>query len=131
MSDIQINGLEELVRKFNGLEKVTTFLQPAMQRAVFRVEAKIKPYPPAPPNSRYRRTGTLGRRWTTKVDRTASALTGRIGNNTEYAPQVQSAQFQRPIFKRIGWTTDQQAIDAVMPAITADFNATVQAELNK
>ena len=145
MADIQINGLEELVRKFNGLEKVTEFLQPAMQRAVFRVEAKIKPYPPPIPGSRYKRgsgwrdkdgkvrrltSENLGDKWTTKVERTASSLTGIVGNNASYAPRVQSKQFQAKVHQG-RWTTDQQAIEAVMPAITEDFNATVQAELSK
>jgi len=36
----------------------------------------------------YRRTGTLGRRFTTEVKTAGAAVEGRIGTNTDYAPWV-------------------------------------------
>ena len=146
MADIQINGLEELVRKFNGLEKVTELLRPPMQRAVLRVQAKMAKYPPQRPGSRYVRgrgwadkngkvkrltSENLGKKWTTKVDRVAGGITGKVGNNVSYGPFVQSKQFQAKVHQGRWTNTDEVVLAQELPAITADFNATVQAELDK
>lgn len=37
----------------------------------------------------YRRTVTLGRRWTTKITESGNTITGKVGNNTRYARIVQ------------------------------------------
>lgn len=38
-----------------------------MQSATLRVQREMARYPPPPSTSRYRRTGTYGRRWTTRI----------------------------------------------------------------
>ena len=86
---ITVNGVEQIVTKFGRLQGVR-FLRPPMQRAVIRLQSFMAKYPPKPPKSKYRRTGTLGRRWATKIDESAGGLVGKVGNNTEYAPLVQS-----------------------------------------
>lgn len=144
MADIQINGLDALLAKLGTVERVGDVLQPPMQRAVFRVQARIAKYPPAIPGSRYVRgrgwadrdgkvrrftSENLGKRWTTKVYRQSGGVVGKIGNNASYGPRVQSKQFQAKVHQG-RWTTDEDALSAELPTITADFNRTVQDVLN-
>ena len=43
----------------------------------------------------YKRTGTLKKRWTTRIRRISThSVLGVVGNNTSYAPWVQSREFQ-------------------------------------
>jgi hypothetical protein len=121
---IEVNGIDQIFSKF---DRVTAFdtLEPPMQRGVLRMQNYMQDYPPAPAHSHYIRTGTLGRRWTTQIDRSSDGLIGRIGNNTSYGPWVQSAAFQRRIFARIGWHTDEQGVDTLRVEIVADFQAAV------
>lgn len=127
--EIQLKGIGELINKLGSINAMKALESP-MRKAMFRLQAGISPYPPAPANSKYVRTNTLGRRWTTDVDVRSDEITGTAGNNTEYAPRVQSARFQRPIFKRIGWKTDRQVLDQELPAIVKDFQEAVDKEVN-
>ena len=125
---IEITGLEQLFKKLDSAAANAT-LTPPMQRGVLRLEAFMKVYPPAPSHSKYVRTGTLGRRWTSKVDASSSGLVGRTGNNVSYGPWVQSAMFQTRFHAATGWHTDAGAVAANEAAIVADFAAAVDRAL--
>lgn len=125
---IEIKGAKELIARFNKLD-VLEVVRPAMQRSVLRLQGAMQVYPPAPAHSRYVRTGTLGRRWTTNVNRSGGKLTGKVGNNTEYGPFVQSKRFQRRFHQRTGWVTDDKALRDNQTAIVADFERTIQRAL--
>ena len=125
---IQIKGVAELIAKL-GKAAAVQVLEPPMQRGVYRLQRAMQEYPPAPRNSRYVRTGTLGRRWTTRIVRSSNGLTGTVGNNTVYGPLVQSSRFQARMHKRTGWRTDQGAVDKERAAIVADFERAIQAAL--
>ena len=60
--DIEIRGLDELVRDL-GVLGVLRVLRAPMIRSMAAVVNRMADYPPQRP-SLYRRTGTLGRRWT-------------------------------------------------------------------
>ena len=64
------------------------------------------------------RTGTLGRRWTTKVDR--NRLEGRVGNVTKYARFVQDEERQAG-FHRGRWQTAQDVAEKARPDIVRIF----------
>lgn len=128
MASIEIKGVAALFRKLGAVAAIET-LEPPMQRAVLRLQAYMQVYPPAPAHSSYVRTGTLGRRWTAKVDRSSNGLTGKVGNVTKYGPLVQSARFQQRIFERIGWRTDERAVRDNEAAIVADFQAAIDKAL--
>ena len=128
--EIQLKGIDELISKLSSINAMKA-LEPPMHKAMFRLQTPLATYPPAPANSKYVRTGTLGRRWTTDVDVKSDEIIGKVGNNTEYAPRVQSARFQKPIFKRIGWKTDREVLDQELPAIVKDFQEAVDKEVNK
>jgi len=71
----------------------------------FAAEAQneLSSYPPS--RSSYRRTGRLGRSWTTDGPKMEGGdLLARVGNNVEYAPTVQGkADQQRQLFRTYGW----------------------------
>src|SRR3990172_6913938 len=89
---IEIKGVPEVIAVL-GLAAALDVLQDPMQRAVFRLQADMAKYPPQPPTT-YRRTGRLGRSWTTQVTSMGEGLLGEVGTNVIYAPFVQSVSFQ-------------------------------------
>jgi hypothetical protein len=121
---ITVSGLNELYAKLDRVAALD-ILEPPMQRGVLRLEAYMKHYPSPPPQSTYRRTGTLGRRWVTApIARTGNTLIGKIGNNLGYAPYVQSRMLQARIHQG-RWRTDQDAVRDNETAIVADFERTI------
>jgi hypothetical protein len=130
MATIEIQGIDALIRKLDSMEQVNDVLNPPMQRAVLRLQRDMADYPPARPGSSYRRTGTLGRRWTTEITRNGNGLIGKTGNNTSYGPWVQSKQFQARVH-RGRWQTDEDVLERNRRRITDDFDATIQRELDK
>lgn len=127
MVQIKINGMKQMLDKLGSIDAIKA-LEPAMQRAVLRLEGRMKVYPPTRPGQRYVRTGTLGKRWTNKLEHVTGGLRGKIGNNTVYGPFVQSSQFQRPFFRN-RWQTDQQVLDEERGAIIQDFERAIAAAL--
>lgn len=130
MLEIEVRGLERLVRSLSAFE-VFRVLRPGMIRGMARVVNAMADYPAPPEASTYRRTGTLGRRWTQtqpSVEETTTELRVKVGNNTSYGPWVQDAQFQAWMH-RGRWQTDEEMLRANEGAIVADLNALVAAEL--
>lgn len=120
---LDISGVDETIHRLNSVGGVR-MLEPAMWKAVYRLQEYMQVYPPTLPNQRYERTRTLGRKWA--ADNAASVtahgteLRGRIGIQLEYAPFVQSSRFQARVH-RGRWRTDLMAIDANRAKIVADF----------
>lgn len=129
MSSIDIEGIDKLFSKLDRVQAIST-LRPPMQRSVYRLQRDMAQYPPARPGSSYIRTGTLGRRWTTQVTETSDGLTGKTGNNTSYGPFVQSQMFQAAVHQG-RWQTDEQVLERNREAIQADFERTIQRELDR
>lgn len=103
-------------------------LQGPLDRGAFRIEAAMKVYPAQRSGSTYRRTGTLGRRWTTRRI-SAPGMVGReVGNNTEYAPFVQSSELQAYMHRGV-WQTDEEVIERLAPGIRRDVEATLASAL--
>jgi hypothetical protein len=128
MASIEIRGIPELFAKL-GSAAATSTLRPPMQRSVFRLEAGMKKYPPQRGGTSYRRTGTLGRRWTSRISQDANELEGKIGNSTSYGPYVQSQMFQAQQHKGL-WQTDQDVATKETPTIVADFEQAIQEALD-
>lgn len=153
MSDaaIQIVGLEPLMAAVGRLA-AGVVLRDTMEVAVERVRTQIAVYPPPPAGYRmvwkserqrrwffaalrsgaiqvpYRRTGTLGRRWTTRVSGAGLAVTGEVGNVTGYGPYVQGADDQAHVHQG-RWRTDEQVTAMMTPQIQALFEARLQAAM--
>ena len=127
---IEIRGIAELMAKLGAAEGVNKLRDP-MKRAVLRIQYVMQDYPRAPASSTYTRTGTLGRRWTTKIDESGNGLRGKVGNNTIYGPWVQSERFQTRQHRRTGWVTDLRAVRENEAAIVADFEREIQRALGE
>ena len=124
---IQIKGIDELIRKLGKVEGTKHLRQP-MQRAVYRLQARMAQYPAQRTNSSYRRTGTLGRKWTSKIEQGNGSITGKVGNNASYAPLVQSYRFQARIHRGL-WQTDRYVVDTEYRTIVRDFENAISEAL--
>lgn len=126
MAEITITGIEELIKRL-GMARATDVLHPPMVRSTARLVNFMARYPPQP-RSTYRRTGTLGRRWTMVVTVTSDGIRGVVGNNTSYGPFVQSEQFQARALAH--WQTDADALGELERPIIADFEEAIQTALS-
>lgn len=126
MAGIEIRGVKELITKLGRVEGFRILKAP-MQRGTERLRGRMAKYPPQRP-TKYRRTGTLGRRWTTEVEVSGDSLVGIIGNNTRYGPFVQDATRQARWHQR-HWPTDEQVAREEEGAIVRDFDKTIDEAL--
>lgn len=98
---IEVEGNERIRQK---MQEYLSGL--ALRRGVARAGAfvleNMRRYPPAPAGSRYRRTGTLGRRWNVRYSK--AGLRATVGNNTPYAPYVQGHR-QTHFHRDTGWVS--------------------------
>lgn len=129
MAQITLQGVPKAHRKLNSLDDVSDMLRRPMDRALLRLAERMSVYPPPPPGSTYRRTGSYGRRWTTasREIRTATAthIEGRIGNNTTYGPLVGSKEFQARIHQN-RWPTDEDVAEQEEEWIGEQFEKELQ-----
>lgn len=103
---IEQSGFEEFRRDLERLmQALADFpdvaegeIERGMDQALLLLAGDAADYPPAPSDSTYRRTGTLGRLWVGArpvVTRSSGAfVAGRIGNATPYGPYVQDPNRQ-------------------------------------
>lgn len=147
----ELEGIERLARKFDAAGRVEVLRAP-MVRSLARLEDGLKRYPePIAPgvwaaNTTPRqkraffaklragqvsgkRTGTLGRRWTSRTYEQRSTLVGEWGNNTQYAPFVQDGDEQAR-FHRGRWLTTRHVLDNAAAAIEQDFALAIEQALS-
>lgn len=107
-------------------QQLDTAASTTMQAALLHLQGSVPPYPAPPANSRYRRTGTLGR--TLGVSQTGGVLgqpdirlvrklgssgyEGAFGSNLNYAPDVIGEGTQKPFFATYWWTMKTVAENA-------------------
>lgn len=151
MADVEILGLARLMAQVDELAAMRV-LRDTMEVAVERVRTQIAVYPPPSSGHRmvwkserqrrwffaalrsgqisvpYRRTGTLGRRWTTKVTAEASGIRGEVGNVTVYGPFVQSQERQAAVHQG-RWRTAERVVDEMTPQIQDLFEARLRAAM--
>lgn len=134
---VQIKGLDALIRKLGKAQAIQTLEKP-MTRSLLRIQSRMQEYPPqlsprqgparagasrrsvARLRQPYKRTGTYGKRWVTRMTKAGEGLVGKIGNNVQYSPYVGSAQFQARVHQG-RWNTDDQVVKEESGAIVADF----------
>lgn len=131
MATIQVTiderAVAAVVRKLDKLADLDKSLEGPMRDALDLVYTAISPYPPPPPQSTYRRTNTLGRRWTKETRSIPNGFEGRVYNDTEYARWVQGGQSQTAVHKRTGWKTD----DSVAQDKAREVQAIVDQAISK
>ena len=115
---VKVEGLDKTIRKLNSLGD-PAIMKRAMHRSVQHIHVKIAKYPGPRAGSGYRRTGTLGRQWTTKVEQ--GGKVGKVGNTTPYAQWVQSAERQTWFHEETGWKTDEDIAESEAGEVKAIF----------
>lgn len=126
--EITITGIDELIGRIGVVGAVEVMRRPVTE-SVIHLEGKMKEYPPQRAGSSYRRTGTLGRRWTHEVTDSNDGITGHVGNNTVYGPYVQSQQLQARVHMEM-WQTDMQVIEDEQDMIVGFFERAVEDALD-
>jgi hypothetical protein len=106
---IRLEGDEQAAKLLAALGSAG-FLKGVMQDVARQAQAHIKVYPEQRPDTDYIRTNNLNKRWTYAVRSTLYGATAVIGNNTPYAPYVQSAEQQSWVHEGWGWVTDEDEI---------------------
>lgn len=92
-------------------------------------QRRLSNYPPA--QTSYRRTGTLGRRWTIQGPRPrGNDIVVSVGNNTKYAPNVEGpitkgTVRQKQRFADLGWPN----VETVANEVIAEFRPLIEAKL--
>lgn len=123
MTTITIKGIDDAVHVL-GVD-IPSVVDPVLERAARQMQARLMTYPPPPPGSTYRRTGTLGRRWTVE----GGQMRWVIGNNTGYGPLVQDEAQQRPVHARTGWPTAQAVARDAEPDVVRNVEAALAQRL--
>jgi len=109
----EIEGLNELMEAFANFPAIAAGeVSKAVEKALMLLQGAAADYPPEPPGSTYRRTGTLGRLWTSakrvvEQERSGAFVVGRVDNAAPYGPYVQDPQEQAPVHRGRWKTTDQ------------------------
>jgi phage gpG-like protein len=125
---VRWEGLDAVNIKLGKLIKLVKNPRRPMTQATAHLQNKMADYSKVPgrPGSSYRRTGTLGRRWTTRIEN--GGQRGVVGNNTEYAPFVQSKARQRAPF-RGRWHTEADVADAEGKTVADFFRQAIRDEI--
>jgi hypothetical protein len=124
--EIEVRGLDEAQRRFDAnLDRV---LRRGTRRAIEHVRAILATYPPKPPGSTYRRTGSLGRAWAVEVRGLAGNIVGVAGNTMPYAPEVQDLTEQADVH-RGRWPTVQGVAQKEAGTITNIYQDELDQEL--
>lgn len=119
----EIRNLEEVIAKLRGLGRADVLFEP-MTKAASHLVDRLAKYPPQVSRPQpfktdkqrrfffaalrdgriqvpYRRTGTLGRKWTSDV--AADGSQAVVGNNTPYGPLVMGTEKQARYHAQGGW----------------------------
>ena len=104
---ITVTNLDRVIRRIDGLQR-GDYLQGVASAGADLLRAEMRRYPPAPANSTYRRTGTLGKSWTRSVMRggRGGGWLAQVGTRLKYAPYVQDEGRQAEVHQG-RWQTIQ------------------------
>lgn len=153
MTTIQITGLDAVLRKLQKVENVAAVMDRPMKQALGHLQRRLARYPrkasgaftamatPAQkraywakvrggeishdPRTGYRRSGTIGRKWTTQIKRGTTHITGIVGNNAPGAIYVQGSK-QQPFHKASGWPTTDSVAESEAAAVRGYFHAEIR-----
>lgn len=157
MATITITGLEQVAHKLKTVEQIALHLGPPMDKSLKHLQRRMARYPskapgaftalatPAQrraywakvrsgeithdPRTGYRRSGNIGRRWSSKMNKTAQGITGELINNAPGAKYVHDWQ---PAFIRASkWAQVDEVAAKESKAIQGYFNATIRSILQR
>ena len=128
---ISVDAAAALSMLENMPERLDRAMQRAMTDSTVLLLREMKTYPAPPADSTYRRTGTLGKSWSRKVEGRGYDITGIVGSNGAMAPYnryVQDTEFQASIHQD-RWVTIQEAAERHEGAIQSFFESRIRAEM--
>ena len=132
----QLKGIQDALQaeaEGGAMERVGE----TVHQALLLLATYAADYPPQPADSDYRRTGTLGRLWTTATPHmtmSGHVLDARIGNATPYGPWVQDPERQGRVHRGRWQTTDEVVqshlgeVDALLAGAGLDIVERVAAQ---
>lgn len=124
-----MEGQDRVVAILEALQN-PLYLVTAHDRIGALLVAYLHVYPPERPNQQYRRTGTLGRRWTHVVRRDLFGVQTIVGNNTPYGPLVQDPVEQASVH-RGRWRTKADAVRENEEKIADEILQAIEAEIKR
>ena len=138
--EIRMNPPDLLQRMAKYPKQLDKEMGQTMDDAIKYVWVSVPAYPPKSPNSRYVRTGTLGRslgssgqggrmgnpdiKQTRRIGQ--GKYEGRFGTRLHYAPKVIGANTQLPLFKKLGWFTMKTIQDKATKGVVMLFEKMAQ-----
>ena len=153
-ANIRLNGVAELQRKLGKLQALESLL-PAFKAGATHIQGRLQTEPPPIPpghwaknttkaqkaaffnklrsegksvtGGKYRRTGSLSRRWRSAAAVRGNSLRGIVGNTTKYARRMQDKEGPQARFARRRWRTVQAVIKTEKRAVVG----LLQEQLNK
>jgi len=120
---VTIEGLDKLIKRLDRAPNlVKNLAADAIARSVYLIHGEVGKYPPRPAGSTYRRTGTLGRSFSTMVD--LQRFRGRVGTRLEYAGYVIGPR--QAEIHRGRWKTVEDVAKKLLPDIQKIFAKAVK-----
>lgn len=124
---LDVKGDEELLRAFNNTPAIQSEVTQAVQKGQAVVHQRAATYPPAPPNSTYRRTRRLGNSWDIEpVQMLGGEVKGFVTNPTEYGGYVHNPATEQPPQAQVHqgrWATTVQILAEKKAQIDGFFEA--------
>jgi hypothetical protein len=125
MADVTIRVLDDEVQRMlqRAPRQVSRAMRQGMEDATALLLRTMITYPPKVDSSVYRRTGTLGRSWSRRIDGAGLTIRGEVGSNANIAPYnrvVQDRERQARVH-RGRWITVQSAAQRNERAIDEMF----------
>lgn len=141
MKFIEVSGLKELLSRFKAYpQKFAKVIKLTTSTVLLVLWENVKPYPPPPEGSTYRRTGQLGRSLGVgmsggkmgqpdifKVVKLGMAgFMGKFGSSLGYAPKVIGDEGQQDPFFAQYWWRLEQLIAPSLEKITSLFQTAAE-----
>jgi len=133
MINITITGIRENQRRINAFGNIDIFRKP-MTESLALLHDGMARYPAQPSGSKYRRTGLLGRSWTSGITTSAGGIVGTLGNNARdkrgrgYGPYVQDDELQSA--RNRHWQTDVEVMRDNETEIRQRFDRALQSAVD-
>lgn len=158
MTTITITGLDKVMHKLKTVDQLALHMEPPMVKSLNHLQRRLGRYPQkaagafsrlaTPAQKRaywakvrsgeigttksggYRREGTIGRKFSHRIIRSASSITGELTNNAPGAIYV-IGERQQPFHKASGWPQVDDVAEKEAKAVQGYFDAAIRDILNK